>query len=116
MTSLEGIFRATIQINGVQSPVLFVLKGGRFEGFDLDDRRYRGEYRLDEETNDVVMTTEVSFPAPLQHGEPLTRLSRSLTVRIPLPPDEPGVLLATELDLDEAQGSVVIERLTDMMP
>ena len=114
--SVEGIFKATVEIGGTQSPILFVLKDGRFEGFDLDDRRYRGAYRLDDETRDVVMTADVSFPAQLTPGEPMMRQSRALTVRIPFPPDQPGVLLATELNLDETQGSVVIERLTNMIP
>ena len=116
MSSLEGIYKATLQFDNTQSPVLFVLKDGRFEGFDVDDRRYRGEYRLDEVTDDVVMTAEVSFPVPGAPGEPSKRESHKLTVRVPRPPDQPGVLLAAELDLDEGQGSVVIERLTDMMP
>jgi hypothetical protein len=116
MTFIEGIYKATIQIGDTQSPVLFVLMAGRFEGFDVDDRRYRGEYRQDEVTQDVVMTAEVSFPIPTRPGEPIERRSRSLTVRIPRPPDKPGVLVAADLHLDEGHGCVVIERLTDTMP
>ncbi|WP_445147382.1 hypothetical protein [Dyella sp. Tek66A03] len=112
MASNEGIYKATIQIGETESSVLFLLKGGRFDGFDLDDRRFRGTYREDPNTLDLLLTAELSYLTPVLAGQPRTRQIHPFTVRVPAPPDEVGVPIAADLSLDEAQGSVIIERLS----
>jgi hypothetical protein len=112
MASIEGVYKATVQIGEGVSPVLVILKNGRFEGFDLDDRRFRGTYDEDPNTLDVVLTADISFWMPGLQGEPRTRETRPFSLRVPVPPDEVGVEIAAGIDLDAGQGSVVIERLS----
>jgi hypothetical protein len=114
MASIEGVYKATVQLGETVSPVLFILKNGRFEGFDADDRRFRGTYDEDPDTLDVVLTADISFWTPALQGEPRTRETRPFSVRVPAPPDEVGVVIAASLDLGESQGSVVIERLASL--
>lgn len=112
MASNEGIFKATIQIEDTESSVLFLLKDGRFEGFDLDDRRFRGTYLEDPATLDLLLTAELLYWTPALAGDARTRQTHAFTVRVPAPPAEVGVPMATELDLDQARGSVIVERLS----
>lgn len=111
MASIEGIYKATIQLGEAVSPVIFVLKGGRFEGFDVDDRRFRGTYAQDPDTFDVLMTAEISFLTPPTAGQERTRETRPFTVRLPAPPDEADATIAATLDTAGMQGCVIIERL-----
>jgi len=112
MASIEGIYKAIVQIGETESPMLFILKGGQFEGFDFDDRRIYGTYDQDPETFDILMTANVSFLTPALRGQPRARETRPFMVRVPAPPDEVGVRIAASLNLDQAEGSVIIERVS----
>jgi hypothetical protein len=112
MSSIEGVYKATVQFGETESPALFILKNGRFEGFDSGDRQFRGSYAEDPETLDVLLTADVTFWATAALGEQPTRETRPFTVRVPVPPDEVGGRIAASLDLNEEQGSVIIERLS----
>lgn len=111
MASIEGIYKATIQLGEAVSPVIFILKGGLFEGFDIDDRRFRGTYAQDPDTHDVLMTAEMSFWTPPMSGQERTRQTRPFTVRLPAPPGEVDATIAATLDMDDMRGCVIIERL-----
>lgn len=113
MTDIEGIYKATVQIAETMSPAMFVLKDGRFEGFDLNDRQYHGTYRQDPETLDVLLTADMMFWEPVLPGQPrAARHTQPFTVRLPAPPAEEGGRIAASLNMDQTQGSVVIERLS----
>lgn len=114
MATIEGIYKATVTVGDTVSPVLFILKAGRFEGVDTDDRRFSGTYAADPATLDVLLTAQVSYWTPVLPGEEPVRATAPFTVRVPEPPGEVGATIAADLNLDETVGSVVIERLSTL--
>ncbi|WP_214317718.1 hypothetical protein [Nonomuraea sediminis] len=114
MATIEGIYKATVTVGETVSPVLFILKAGRFEGFDTDDRRFTGTYAADPATLEVLLTAQVSYLTPVLAGEEPVRATAPFTARVPAPPDGVGVAIAADLNLDETVGSVVIERLSTL--